>query len=129
MIILEGNGLTVQLPSAQLGNSIQLPLRVNARRAMSGERYTYITTPVKAKHVLNFATLNNNQVEEMYVFIKANIGKYIQYNELDVEDMTASPERLNFYRTARILDGAVEFVHRARRDNTFQLNLEVGDYA
>jgi hypothetical protein len=129
MIILTGNDLTLILPSAKLGNEITLPLRVKAKRAMSGERYTYITTPVKAKHVLQFGTLNNNQVEEVYDFIQANIGNYIQYIEDNIEESTISPTRKTYTHTARILDGAVDFVHRSIRNNEFNLTLEVGDYA
>jgi hypothetical protein len=128
MIIFQGNNLVVELPSPEFGNEIKLPLRVVAKRAMSGERYSYITRPVKAIHSMSFAHLNSNQIEQMYAFIRANVGKYIQYNELNVEESTISPDRKNYFHTARILDGAVEFQHRAIRDNIFSLNLEVGDY-
>lgn len=130
MIILQGNNLTVILPSAKLGNEIQLPLRVIAKRAMDGERYSYITTPVKAKHIISFGTLNNNQVEEMYAFIVANSGRYITYIETDIEEFTDSTALNKTYtHTGRILDGAIEFIHTSRRNNEFSLNIEVGDYA
>lgn len=129
MIIFQGNNLQVELPSPDFGNEIRLPLRVTAKRAMDGERYTYITTPVKAVHFLSFSHLNSNQIEQMYAFIVANIGKDIQYNELNIEESTILPDKKNYFHTARILDGAVEFQHRAIRDNIFSLNLEVGDYA
>lgn len=113
MIQLIWNSRNILLPSPDFGNTLTVHLRQNIHQAMSGDYWTYRTTPVRKTISMNFSHINRNKALELQTFVIATAGQRILLKDHNNEDF--SVRLLNPYNTT----------HAAIRDSRVRMDFEI----
>lgn len=114
MITFAHRDRQVVIRSPLLGDTLDLHLRVQIKRSMSGRVRTWKVPTVLKRINLEFANLNRNKIVEIMDFINFSAGNAIIYTDYNEQQWGV-----------KILNDPFEATHTARRNNTFSLELEV----
>lgn len=79
MITLKCQAKSVQIKSPELLNSAILDSSLQIKRAMNGDRRTFISTPYKTTFELNFIFTNRDKILEINQFLEFAFGQIVQY--------------------------------------------------
>lgn len=113
MIILAYRESQVIIRSPDWNDNLLLPLRTTIHFAMNGQPWTYKATPVKARRIMNFSSMNRDKILEIDAFIKQSMGHEILLTD-----------HFGVQSKVKITTTPFTAVHQSRQNSTFTLEFE-----